>query len=288
VTDEEEGVDVLVATSLGEVHEGLRQSPGARLLAGGTDLLVELRASDARPPAVLSVGDVPELLGWHRDDGEVSIGAGVTLTELADLELGDLFPALRAAARSVACPQIRNAATLGGNIATAAPGSDLIPVLAALEATAEVAGPHSRELRIGSATDAVGPADVVVTVRVPLRRTAQTYLRVGARRGMAFPAAAVAVVADLDSQTLRCAVGGHGRAVDAERWVADHIDWAAGRVPDPRTYESFGQLVAAALGPVRGPDHAGQHDTGKYDRVPAEYRRHTVGVLARRALMGLL
>ncbi|MET0233353.1 MAG: FAD binding domain-containing protein [Kibdelosporangium sp.] len=279
-------MDVLVATSLAEVHEGLRRSPGTRLLAGGTDLLVELRTTDARPPAVLCVGDVPELLGWHHGDEEVTLGAGVTLSELAGTELSDLFPALGVAARSVACPQIRNAATLGGNIATAAPTSDLIPVLAALDATAEVAGPHGRELRIGSAADSVKPGDVVVAVRVPLRRTTQTYLRVGARRGMAFPTAAVAVVVDLDARTLRCAVGGHGRAVDAELWVADHIDWAAGRVPDPRTYESFGELVATSAGPPQG--GPGQRDTGQHNGVPVEYWRHAVGVLARRALMGLL
>jgi CO/xanthine dehydrogenase FAD-binding subunit len=273
----EAGVDVLVPTGLAEVHEGLHRIPGARLLAGGTDLLVDLRKSSSRPPAVLSVGQVPELRGWRRRNGLMDLGAAVTFTELAESELADAFPALGTAARVVAGPQIRNAATIGGNLATAASTSDLIPVFAALDATAVIEGADGRrELRIGSAADPLGPADVVVAVRVPLRRGMQIYLRAGGRWGMALPLAAVAVVVDLDGRALRCAVGGCGRALEAEHWVADHIDWSTGKVPDPRTYESFGQLVAETTRPLGD------------RRASADYRRHAVGVLARRALMGLL
>ena len=270
-------MEVLVPANLAEVHDGLRRSPGSRLLAGGTDLLVELRATDSRPPAILSIGQVPELQGWRRHNGRLDLGAGTTLTDLADRDLDAIVPALAAAARCVAGPQIRNAATLGGNLATAAPTSDLIPVLTAIEATVTVVGPDgSRNLRVGSAEDTLEPAEIVVAVHVPLRRCRQTYLRTGPRNGMALPLAAVALVVDIDERQVRCAVGGSGRAVEAEQWVGGHVDWSTGRIPDPRTYGGFGQLVA---------EHAVVLPAGP---VPSDYRRHAIRVLARRALMGLM
>lgn len=271
-------MEVFRPTSLAEVHDILGERPAARLLAGGTDLLVDLRTGGLRPPAVVFVGEIVALQEWRRRDGLVDLGAAVTLNELTGPELSRYLPALAVAARAIAGPQIRNAATIGGNIVTAMPTSDLIPVLAALDATAEVEGIGGRrKLPIGSSVDVLAPDEVLVTVRVPLRRGTQVYLRAGSRNGMALLIVAVAVAVDLDERAVRCAIGGCGaaglRAPEAERWAADQIDWLSGQVPDPRTFETFGGLVADASRPIGD------------GRASAAYRRHAVGVLARRALM---
>ena len=97
---------------------------------------------------------------------------------------------------------------------------------------------------------------------------------------MVISVAGVCVCVDWTGRTVRCGLGSVGpvplRAPEAEAWVGEHIDWEARVVPDPRTYETFGSMVAAASRPID--DH----------RSTAEYRRHAIGVLAQRALMRML
>ena len=116
------------------------------MLAGGTDLMVEVNEAHRRltgEETVVAVGRVPELRTWIHDPvaATVRLGAGVTYAELEAEPLATLLPALAQAARTVGSPQIRNAATIGGNLATCSPAGDGLPVLAALEADVELVGP---------------------------------------------------------------------------------------------------------------------------------------------------
>ena len=111
------------------------------VLAGGTDAMVEINMGHRRPAAVVSVGRIPELRSWSYDispDGStppfLRLGAGVTYAEIETEPLRSWVPALGQAARTVGSPQIRHAATIGGNVATCSPAGDGLPVLAALEA----------------------------------------------------------------------------------------------------------------------------------------------------------
>ena len=124
--------------TLDEALEALQRMPDAQLLAGGTDFVVEVNFGHRRPPAVVGLRRVAELQGWRRDDGELVLGAGLTFTEIEN-ELVEELPALAAAARTVGSPQMRNAGTLGGNLGTASPAGDSLPVLAALDATVVLA-----------------------------------------------------------------------------------------------------------------------------------------------------
>src|SRR5690349_14150752 len=114
-----------------EALSWLRDEPGAVVLAGGTDLMVELNFGRRRPERVVAIDRVEELRTLATGP-RVRVGAGVTYTRLLREDVG---PALREAARTVGSPQIRNAGTIGGNIATSSPAGDTLPVLAALEAT---------------------------------------------------------------------------------------------------------------------------------------------------------
>ena len=117
---------VMVPTTVDDVVTALGAHPDALLLAGGTDLMVEINER-LRPlsgeETVVAVGRVAELRAWVHDPASASVrlGAGVTYAELAAPPLADLLPALAQAARTVGSPQIRNAATIGGNLGTASP-----------------------------------------------------------------------------------------------------------------------------------------------------------------------
>jgi CO/xanthine dehydrogenase FAD-binding subunit len=212
----------------------------------------------------------------------VRLGATVTYTDLLQPPLAGLLPALAQAARTVGSPQIRNAGTIGGNLATASPAGDTLPVLAALEAVVEVAGPGGRR-EVSMATfvtgvkrTALAPGELIVAVRVPVLRGHQEFRKVGVRNAMVISVASLALALDHDTRTVRCALGSVGpgplRAPAAEAWLAGAIDWdqPAGSLR-PGDLAHFGSLVAEAARPID--DHRGT----------AAYRRHAVGVLAARA-----
>ncbi len=120
------GVSVTIATSLEDACAALTAEPGSLVLAGGTDLMVEVNRGSRRIGNVVALNRIPELAGWHLIGDELRLGAGVTFAEICDPEIAALVPALAQAARTVGSPQIRNAATIGGNIATNAGGINVI------------------------------------------------------------------------------------------------------------------------------------------------------------------
>jgi CO/xanthine dehydrogenase FAD-binding subunit len=276
---------VTVARSLDDALDALAHAPHAMVLAGGTDAMVEINFGHRRPDAVVAVDRVPELAGWQRDGGELRVGAAVTYTELERAPFVDLVPALAHAARTVGSPQIRNAGTLGGNVATASPAGDTLPVLAALDAVIEL---HSTrgvrlvpwsEFFVGVKTTARRDDELVVAVRMPVRRGPQAFLKVGTRNAMVIAVASVCVAIDLDEQRVRCGLGAVGpvplRAPDAESWVSSALDWHGDRadVPDASIAAEFARRVGADARPID--DHRGT----------AAFRRHAVTVCARRALL---
>jgi CO/xanthine dehydrogenase FAD-binding subunit len=273
-------------TTLDDVIAELASHPEAHLLAGGTDFMVEVNHGHRRPSRVVSLHRVEELREWHRDGDALVIGAGVTYAQLIRPELATLVPCLAQAARTVGSPQIRNAGTIGGNLATASPAGDTLPPLAALDAEVELAGPTGRrtiplaDLVIGPKRTSRSADEVIVSVRVPVLRGAQEYLKVGTRNAMVISVAGVAVVIDLEGRTVRCALGSVGpipiRATAAEVFASARIDWGTHALADPADATTFGELVAASSAPID--DH----------RSTAQYRRHAVGVCATRALLRCL
>ena len=140
---------VALPRNLAEALRALDDDPEASVLAGGTDLMVAVNAGRHRPTSVVSLTRVPELRGWHREGDELVLGACLTYADMERGELASLVPALAQAARTVGSPQIRNAGTIGGNLGTASPAGDTLPVLAALDAVIEVAGVAGvRRLRV--------------------------------------------------------------------------------------------------------------------------------------------
>ena len=114
---------------------------GARFMAGGTDLLVDLKTQRITAEHVISIGGISTLRGVCLTENGLWIGALTTISQLlASNELDGAYEVIRDAAREMAAVQIRNIATIGGNIASAVPCADLPPVLLALDAAVVIAG----------------------------------------------------------------------------------------------------------------------------------------------------
>ena len=125
-------MSVHISRQVDDVLENLASRKDATILAGGTDLLVEINFGRLRPTHVVAIDRVDELKDFSRN-GHVRMGALVTYTRMLENDAGSV--ALQEAARPIGSPQIRNAATIGGNLGTVSPAGDTLPVLAALEAT---------------------------------------------------------------------------------------------------------------------------------------------------------
>ena len=189
-------------------------------------------------------------------------------------------PALGQAARTVGSPQIRNTATLGGNVGTCSPAGDGLPVLAALDAIVHlVSATGSRslpflEFMTGPKRTALLPGELIEAVTVPVFRGWQGYAKVGVRNAMVISNAGACLAVD-DSGGVRIALGSVGptilRCPEAETFAAAVVDHDQRAVADDDVAE-FGRLAAEAARPID--DH----------RSTAAYRRHAVAVLARRLL----
>ena len=162
--------------------------------------MVDVNFGRVRPAALLDLSHVEELRGWHRENGTVFVGAGMTFARIAD-ELGEFRP-LAQAARSVGSPQIRNRATIGGNLATASPAGDSIPVLAAYDADI-VLRSRRREQRLdwdefleGPKRTALAPDELIVGVEWRAPAGPGSFAKVGTRNAMVIAIAGVCLQLD--------------------------------------------------------------------------------------------
>ncbi len=165
----------------------------ARLVAGGTDLILRMRDRVFTPKLLLDLRRVP-LTAISCTAGEMRIGSYATLSQiLAHDEIANLFPALVEACRPFAGPPIRNRATIGGNIVNASPAADLVPPLMAYDANivlSSISG--DRELPLaefftGPGQTVIEPDEILTEVRLPLMPpdSAASFIKLGQRRSMA-------------------------------------------------------------------------------------------------------
>lgn len=195
---------VAEAVALLEEH-----GPDARLLAGGTDLVIELRNRWVEPKVVIDLKRIPELAPAITErDGVLSISASTVMTDLAEHETVQRhFPALVESAVVVGSVQIRARATLAGNICNGSPAADTAPPLLVYDATVVVAGPEGirripiDDFIVGPGQTALERGELVTAIELPIpaRAYGAAYTRLTRRRGT-----------DLASITLCCGVDGDG------------------------------------------------------------------------------
>ena len=276
---------VLIPRSVDELVEIFQDHPTAKLLAGGTDYMVEVNLHGRKPETMISLRQVKELTEWsvRPTQSRITIGAGVPYADLEIGEIARLVPALAQAARTVGSPQIRDAGTIGGNLGTCSPAGDSLPVLAALNATIHVIGPDgNRDIEfvnfmVGVKKNSLLPSEFVHSVSLPIVEGWQGYAKVGTRNAMVISTASACLVRDSDEGFVSIALGSVGptiiRAHDAEAWLMKATSLRDGAQLEPSIAQEFGRRVAQESRPID--DH----------RSTAEYRRHAVGVLAQRLLL---
>ncbi|HRN60241.1 MAG TPA: xanthine dehydrogenase small subunit [Chiayiivirga sp.] len=248
--------------------------PEAAFIAGGTDLGVNLSRGQAVAPAFIALDRVVELHAIDVDETRVRIGAGVPLTRI-ERELAGLFPALDELLPWFAARQVRNRATLGGNLGSASPIGDLAPVLLALDATLELAGPSGRrsvalaDFFLDYRKTARAPEEIIVAVTLPRRDDiAQAGYKVAKRQTDDISIVAVAFALARDAQGVvthaRLAFGGVAatpkRALEVEAALL-------GKPLDAAAVETARTALTQAFTPIS--DH----------RASAAYRRALCGNL---------
>lgn len=275
---------VLIPRNVDELVEVFQANPQAKLLAGGTDYMVEVNLHGRKPDTMISLRKVKELTEWsvRTSQARITIGAGVPYADMEVGEIARLVPALAQAARTVGSPQIRAAGTLGGNLGTCSPAGDSLPVLAALNATIHVIGPDGNrdidfvDFMVGVKKNSLQPSEFVHSVSMPIVDGWQGYAKVGTRNAMVISTASACLVRDSDEGFVSIALGSVGptiiRAHNAEAWLMKTTSLRAGAQLEPSVAQEFGRRVALESRPID--DH----------RSTADYRRHAIGVLAQRLL----
>lgn len=186
----------------------------ASVLAGGTDLIPKMKNGFIRPKCIVNIKKIPDL-GCVKGDGEraLSIGALTLISELATHPLLlERFPVITTAARSIGSLQVRNLATLGGNLCNAAPSADMAPGLLVMDALVKVTGPSGdremplEEFFIEPGRVNLGRGELVAEVHVPLppANTKQLYLKHSVRRAMDIAIVGVAVSLSFEEETGVC------------------------------------------------------------------------------------
>ena len=257
-----------------------RHGPGARPLAGGTDLVIRLRDGSIRPDVVFDVKAIPELdTGITDAGGSLVIGARAVMTDIAaDPRVRRHFPALAEAALVVGSAQIRNRATLAGNLCNASPAADTAPALLVYDAVLVVAGGVGTRripvddlwVRSGVTTLARDELLTAIELPVPAEPRGSTHVRRTRRRGH-----------DLASVTLACSIGRDGVTRLAYGSVGPRPLLAvddSGVLADPDATETARADVLDQL-------LAGAAPSPTSMRASPEYRLAMLRVLGRRAIL---
>ncbi|AOW91996.1 carbon monoxide dehydrogenase [Rhodococcus sp. WMMA185] len=255
------------------------ERPSTVPIQGGTSVMVGLNLDLNRPTALLDLNPVTELTRWEQlENGTLRVGAGVPYARLIS-ELGDRLPALAQAARTIGSSQIRNRGTVGGNLG-AASGDTHAPLLAmgaVIEVESSARGARmipATEFFLGAKRNALAPDELIRAFHVAPASGPQYFSKIGKRNAMVAATCSFSIALFPGERRVGTGLGSAApsprRALAAEDFLAAELDWDGAL--DGAVARTFGNLVAEAADPV--------DDV----RATAQYRRHALSVIARRAL----
>ncbi len=269
--------------------------PRARVLAGGTDLIVQLREgtlarrlAGADPDTIVDVKGIPELDDVSYDPtGGLVIGAAVPCSRIyEDERVARHYPGLIDAASLIGSVQIQNRASFGGNLCNASPAADGIPPLIVLRAKCRIAGPGGtrtvavEDFCTGPGRTVLGPREILVSFHLPppLPRSGARYLRFIPRNEMdiAVAGAAVSLFLADDLETIREARVALAAVAPTPLLVREAADALAGKRAGAAAFEAAAEAARKAARPITDM------------RGTEAQRRHLAGVLTRRGLEGAL
>jgi len=267
------------------VDEAIRALAGAsglaKPLAGGTDLLVQLRSGRIRPDLIVDTKGIPELIGIREENGAFVVGASTPGVMLSEHEaLSHAWPGIVEGVDLIGSQQIQGRASLVGNLCNASPAADSVPAMITARVTAVIAGPNGRReapveaIVTGPGQTSLGKGEFIVEFRVPKPRPRQSdaYLRFIPRTEMDIAVVGCAVNVTLDASGVctdaRVSLG----AVAPTQLVVEEAAQALiGHRLDDETLSKLDAAAGRACKPIND------------KRGTIEYRIKVAGVLARRA-----
>ena len=254
----------------------------ARTIAGGTDILVQLRTGRRRPDLIVDVKGIPELMDISYDSSNgLTLGAAVPCYRLyGDAAVRDAYPGLMDAATLIGGIQIQGRASFGGNLCNAAPSADAIPALIAHGATANVSGPDGdRQVPVedfctGPGASVLKPNELLVSIHVPApgKGFGARYIRFIPRNEMDIAVAGAGVSVVLDNGSIRSARVSLASVAPTPLLVNEAGEALAGKAPTDENIRVASDLARSAARPIDDM------------RGTIEYRKHLCEVLTRRAL----
>jgi carbon-monoxide dehydrogenase medium subunit len=260
----------------------------ARILAGGTDLIVQVGAGARDVDVIVDGKRIPELMELAFDpERGLTLGAAVPCYRLyEDPEIRRRYPGLVDAASIIGGTAIQGRASVGGNLCNSGPAADSIPILIAYCATARIAGPDGeREVPVEAFCTAPGrnviqPGEMLLSLHLPppLPRSGARYLRFIPRNEMDIAVVGVGAALALSEsgETISSARIALGAVAPTPLFVPEAGDSLVGKSPSEEAFAAAAALAQAAARPISDM------------RGTAEHRKHLVGVLTRRALHGAL
>ncbi|MCC6034457.1 MAG: xanthine dehydrogenase family protein subunit M [Desulfurococcaceae archaeon] len=281
-----EDIEFIVPVDLREALELINKLNNVKALAGGTDLVVDLKTGRFKPKYVVYIGGLKELRYIRDNNGSLHIGAVTTIQEILDSKIiAEKAPLLRAATEKFAYWQIRNTATIGGNLCNASPAADTAPPLLVYEAIIKAESVRGsrlipiREFFKGPRQTALERDELVTEIIVPykdLENSGYSYFKVGRRRGYDISLVAVACVVKVEGGVIsdvRLALNSVApipvRAMNVEKTLI-------GKKPSLEIIEESSKLVVYDISPISDV------------RAPIEYRQYMAKLLTREALLEAL
>jgi len=275
---------MLAYTAPETVEEAVRALAGAsgiaKILSGGTDLLVQLRSGRAKPDLIVDIKKIPDMSGITERDGGFAIGAATSGAEIGESEaLRRAWPGVVEAANLIGSTQVQGRATLAGNLCNASPAADSVPALIAARATCVVAGANGkREVPVDSIVTGPGRTSLardefIIAFHLPKRtpRSADAYLRFIPRTEMDIAVVGVGVDVTLDTAGVctdaRVVLGA---VAPTAVMVADAATALIGRKLDDAALDALDKAARAACKPIDD------------KRGTIDYRTKVAGVMARR------
>lgn len=254
-----------------------------RILSGGTDVLVQLKAGLVEPDLIVDIKAIPGLRSITPEAGGFRIGAAVSGAELGEhAGVCALWPGVVEGARLIGSTQVQGRATMAGNLCNGSPAADSVPALVAANAVARVAGPHGQrdcpvaDIPAGPGKTTLARGEFLTSIFLPARpeRSGDAYLRFIPRTEMDIAVASAGVFLTLDcAGVVTAARIALGAVAPTVRLVPAGADAIIGSRLDEKALAALASAASAACSPIDD------------KRGTIEFRTQVAGVLARRAAL---
>jgi len=253
----------------------------ARILAGGTDIMVQLHMDTTDPDLLVDIKNIPELRAITESGGAYSIGAAITGAELGENDVvKKLWPGVVEGLELIGSTQVQGRATIGGNLCNASPAADVIPALIAADAIANVVGPKgcrnvaAEDIPKGPGKTSLAKDEIVVSISLPTRamRSGDAYLRFIPRTEMDIAVVGVGISLEVDDVGVcKRARVGLGAVAEKALLVPEAAIAIIGSQLNDASMDKLATVISAACRPIND------------RRGTIEFRTEVAGVMARRA-----